>query len=105
MNLRDVLKDKFSEEEVKHVVGSFDIIGTIAIIDVPEELKERESEIADAIMSINKNVRTVCRRAGEHSGEFRVRPVVVIGGERTTETYYVESGARMHLDVNKVYFT
>ncbi|MEM0372776.1 MAG: hypothetical protein QXO69_03005, partial [archaeon] len=105
MNLRDALKEKFSEEEMKLLVSSFDIIGSIAVIEVPEELRSREAEIADAIMRVNKSVKTVCRRAGEHAGEFRVRPVEVIGGERTTETYYVESGARMHLDVNRVYFT
>ena len=56
-------------------------------------------------VQIHKNVKTVCKRAGEHSGVFRIRPVKVIAGEDTTKTYYVENGAKMHLDVNKTYFT
>jgi len=56
-------------------------------------------------MEVHKSVKTVCKRAGEHSGVFRVRPVKVIAGEDTTITQYTESGAKMHLDVNKVYFT
>ena len=105
MKLRDLLKDKLSEEELNKLVTSFDIIGSIAIIEIPEELESKEKLIAEAIFSLHRNVKTVCKRAGHHEGIYRIRPVKVIAGENTTETTYKESGAIMQLDVNKVYFT
>lgn len=105
MNLKEMLKNELNENELKLLVGSFDIIGSIAIIDIPEELKKKEKLIAEKILELHRNVKTVCKRAGEHTGVFRIRPVKVIAGEKTTETTYVENGARMRLDVNQVYFT
>jgi tRNA (guanine37-N1)-methyltransferase len=38
-------------------------------------------------------------------GEYRVRKLAPIAGERRTETIYVESGVKMKLDLVKVYFS
>ncbi len=104
-SLKEVLEKKLSEEEAEKAVTSFDIIGDIAIIEVPGELEHREKEIGEAILEVHKNVKTVCKRAGIHEGTYRIRPVKVIAGENKTITEYKESGARIRLDVSKVYFT
>ncbi len=104
-SLREVLMKKLPKEEAEKAVTSFDIIGDIAIIEVPEELEHREKEIGEAILEVHKSVKTVCKRAGIHEGVYRIRPVKVIAGENRTVTEYRESGARIRLDVSKVYFT
>jgi len=105
MNLKQALKEKLTSEELSKLVKSFDVIGSIAIIEIPKELESKEKLIAEKILKLHKNVKTVCKRAGHHSGVFRIRPVKVIAGENTTKTKYKESGVAMELDVNKVYFT
>jgi len=104
-NLKTELKRVLSEAEMRHLVTSFDMIGSIAVIDIPPQLEHKQKEIAEAILRVHSSIKTVCRRSGIHSGIFRIRPVEVVAGENTTETYYKESGARMHLDINRVYFT
>lgn len=105
MKLRDLLKDELTSEELAKLVTSYDVIGQIAIIEIPPELKAKEKKIGEAILHLNKNIKTVCKRTGHHSGIFRIRPVKVIAGEETTKTTYKESGVIMKLDVSKVYFT
>ena len=105
MKLKEFLKDKLAKEEIEKLITSYDTIGSIAVIEIPPELEAKEKIIGEAIIKLNKNIKTVCKRAGHHEGVFRIRPVKIIAGEETTETEYKESGVRMKLDVNKVYFS
>ena len=105
MSLKDALEDKLSDEELENLTTSFDTIGKIIIIDIKEDLVRYEGDIADALLKVHHGIETVCKRAGKHEGEFRIRPVEIIGGKNETRTEYKESGAKMYVDVNKVYFT
>ncbi|MBU0530299.1 MAG: class I SAM-dependent methyltransferase family protein [Nanoarchaeota archaeon] len=105
MNVKDILKEKLSEEQIKELKTSFDQIGEIAIIEVPEELVPKEKVIAEAIMKVNKNIKTVCKKLGERAGELRLRSVKVISGKKKTETIHKEHGCRFKLDVKKDYFS
>lgn len=104
MNLRDRLRGTLTEDEMKHLRTSFDIIGDIAIIKVPEELEHRKEVIADAILDQHKNVNTVIRKTGQRSGEFRTAAYEVLRGD-STETIHKEHGCRFKLDPTKVYFS
>lgn len=105
MRLIDHLKDKLTEDELSHLKKSFDVIGSIAIIEIPPELQAREKIIGEALMAVQKNVRTVARKVGVHSGRFRLQRLKIIAGDETKETEYKESGVRLKLDVEKVYFS
>jgi tRNA (guanine37-N1)-methyltransferase len=104
-NLRDALKETLTPAEMKKLVTSFDIIGDIAIIDIPDELKGKEKQIGEALLRVHKSIKTVCKRSGIHEGAYRVRHVEFIAGDRRTETVHRESGVAMGLDVDNVYFT
>ncbi len=104
-SLKDYLEGKLNENELKLVRRSFDIIGDIAQIDIPDELKNKEKLIAKAIMELHKNIKVVVKKVGPTSGEERVRPVKVIAGEKRTETIHIENGVRLKVDLNKVYFS
>ncbi len=104
MNLKEVLKDKLTKEELKHVKRSFEIIGDIAIIEIPEELEDKKHVIAEALTEINKHIKVVIRKTGELSGEYRTGKYELLTGNRT-ETIYTESGCRFKLDPTKVYFS
>jgi tRNA (guanine37-N1)-methyltransferase len=105
MKLKDVLEPFLSREERGLLVGSFDIVGDIAIIIIPPELTAKEGLIAEAIFKIHKNVKTVAKRAGIYEGEYRTIPLEVIGGEPLREVEHRENGVRFFLDPGRVYYS
>lgn len=104
MNLKEALGDKLTEDEMSSLRTSFDLIGDIAIIEIPDELEYREKEIAEAIVKIHPRIKTVCRKMSERKGKYRLRDIKIILGNGT-ETIHKEHGARFKLDVKDVYFS
>jgi len=105
MKLKDILAPLLSCRERELLIGSFDVVGNIAIIIIPPELSEKEQQIAEAVCKINKNIRTVAKRAGNYEGEYRTIPLEVIGGEPIGEIEHRENGVRFLFDPGKVYFS
>ncbi|MBI5355225.1 MAG: class I SAM-dependent methyltransferase family protein [Candidatus Aenigmarchaeota archaeon] len=104
-NLKEALSGKISKEEIKTITKSFDTIGSIAIIEVPEEHGKNKIVLADAIMSVNKSIKTVLMKCGEREGEFRLRNYEYLAGEKTFETIHREHGCSFYVDVRKAYFS
>ena len=92
-------------EEISKVVRSYDCVGDIAIVEIPDELIPRQDVIARAIMAQNGHIKVVARKDSPMLGEFRVRKITVIAGEKRTTTLYRESGCSFEFDVAKVYFS
>lgn len=103
--LKAILQNELSEEELKLVKKSFDAIGTIAIIEVPAELKSKEDVIAKSVMKVNRNIKTVLVKDDVHKGDFRTRKLRYLTGENTKETIYKENNVRIKLNVEEVYFS
>ena len=104
-NLFDILSRSIPKSKLAYVTRSFDMIGSIAIAEVKPEVRKYGKTIAKAIMQLHKNITTVAKKSSAMSGEYRVRRLKIIGGNKTTETVYRESGCLMKLDVSKVYFS
>ncbi|WP_297474728.1 class I SAM-dependent methyltransferase family protein [Thermococcus sp.] len=93
-------------EKVKPLLpSSFDIIGDIAIIELPEELMPYGRAIGEAILKVHRHIKAVFAKGGKVEGEYRVRELVHLAGENRTETIHRENGIRLKLDVAKVYFS
>lgn len=99
--------DVLFEERIKHPASlqefglrSFDIIGDIAVIDIPEG--EKKQDIVTALLS-RKPIHTVVQRAPVN-GEFRTRVCQHLGGDQKSETIHTEYGLRFKVDINTVYF-
>lgn len=109
MELKDLLKENLSGEELKLVPTSFDIIGNkqraVCIIEIPEELKAKEVEIAYAVMKLHKAVKSVLKKASERKGVYRKRGYRLIAGDKNTEVVHKEHGYLLRLDPQKVYFS
>lgn len=102
--IKEYLKGKVSEEELKKVIRSFEIIGDVVIINLPDEIMHLKDLVVEAILSKHRHVKTILRKIGEVSGEFRVaRYEVLYGGE--TETIAKEFGCRFLVDPTKVYYS
>jgi tRNA (guanine37-N1)-methyltransferase len=98
----------FKKEELK-IPSSFDIIGSrekaVAIIEIPEELKDKKVEIAKALMKRHKNVKAVLEKISERKGKLRLREYSLIAGDPNTEVLHKEYGYLLKLDPQKVYFS
>ncbi|HIQ12926.1 MAG TPA: class I SAM-dependent methyltransferase family protein [Thermoprotei archaeon] len=88
------------------MIKSFDIIGDIAIIKIPEKiLDERRYRFGEEILKNLGYIKVVLRQTTPVEGIYRLRKFEYLAGERRTETVYKEYGARFYVDISKVYFT
>lgn len=99
-----MLKGKLSEEELKILRRSFEIIGDIVILEIPEELISKKELIVDAILKKHKHVKTILRKVGEVEGIYRVAKYEKIYGG-STETIAKEYGCRFLVDPTMVYYS
>ncbi len=104
-NMKTVLADKLKPDELKQIYKTYDIVGDIAIIRVPEPQLRYSKLIAEAIMTIHKEVKSVCRQSSSVSGDFRLRNLEHILGKETTESCYREHGCIYKTDLKKAYFS
>jgi tRNA (guanine37-N1)-methyltransferase len=105
MKLKQALHGKLTAKQLKLVPSSFDIIGNIAIIEIPKQLKKYEKTIGKALLSILKNIKTVAAEAGEHTGKYRRQKLRIIAGEKNLETTQKESGITLKTNAAKCYYS
>lgn len=104
-SIKKILKEKLTEKELGIIKRAFEVVGSIAIIEVPKEMEEREKIIADAVMQTNKNIKTVLKKASAHEGVFRIQRYEHVLGEKTTQTILHENNVRLKVDISKAYFS
>src|SRR5437667_11869572 len=61
--------------------------------------------MAEAIMEVHSNVRSVFAKSGEVSGAERIRPLRYIAGENRTHTIHKEYGCLFEVDLSKAFFS
>ncbi len=104
-SLKRLLKHYLNIEKLKLVPRSYDLIGHVAILEFPDELKKDKKLIARAILETNKNIETVLEKASKRKGEFRVREYRFLAGKRRYETVHKEYGCLFKLNPKKTYFS
>ncbi len=105
MKLRDALKGKLTQDELSQLKAAYDSVGSIAILDIPDELKKKEKLIANTLLKGNNNITTVVKKVGIRGGELRLQKYKVLAGENTKETVHRESGVDIKLNIEQVYFS
>ncbi|MBI2572258.1 class I SAM-dependent methyltransferase family protein [Candidatus Woesearchaeota archaeon] len=103
--IEDVLKDTLTPKEITLIPQSQEVVGSILILEIPDELKTKEKIIAQAYLQVNKHLTTVVGKDKIHSGEYRTRTVRVLAGKRSKETIHTENGVKIKLHLEKVYFS
>lgn len=83
--------------------SSFDVVGDVAMIKIPDELWDYRHQIGDALIRVNRNIRVVFHDYGV-KGDFRIRDLEKIAGEGSSETVHKEFGVKLYTDPSKVYF-
>jgi len=107
--LRKRLKDKLSTtlpaQALKKVYSSFDIVGDLAIIKTAGASQHEAQAVANQIISIHKNIKTVFTQTTAIKKGYRTRGLKLLAGENKTTTTYKESGCTFQVDVRKCYFS
>jgi tRNA (guanine37-N1)-methyltransferase len=103
--IEQLLDGKMSNKEIKLLPKSQEIVGDILILEIPEELKQYEKIIAQAYLNLKDNIKTVVKKAEEHSGVYRLRKLKHLAGERKKETIHRENGIILKLGLEKTYYS
>jgi tRNA (guanine37-N1)-methyltransferase len=108
-DLRAELRTILPPDRVNQVTKSFDIYGSkqkaVAVVEISDELRDVEREIAEALMRVNNNVSSVLAKESTRTGDYRIRALRFIAGDPDTEVLHRESGCVYRLDPGTVYFS
>jgi tRNA (guanine37-N1)-methyltransferase len=105
VTLKQALSTKLTEKELSALKTAFDMVGDIAIIEIPDELISKEKIIAETLLSLVKTIKVVCKKVGIHGGQFRTQQLKVIAGEDRKTTIYKENNCMFKLNPELVYFS
>lgn len=103
--LKELLQERLDSLELGKLSSSFDIIGTIAIIKIPESLTSKRKLIADALIEEIRPVKSVFCQVSAIEGDYRLRKLELISGENSPITVYKEHGCTFKVDVINTYFS
>ncbi len=101
-NLESVLAERLSREELEYV-RRYDIIGDIAVIQIPPELDHRVEDIVWGLRKVHPFLKVIAKK-GFHEGAFRIRDYSIIWGENRLETVHRENGVEIRVDLSRVFF-
>ena len=87
----------------QYLPSSFDVVGDVAMLKVPDELWDYRNQIGEALIKVNRNIRVVFHDYGV-KGDFRIRDLEKIAGDGSSETIHKEFGVKLYTDPSKVYF-
>lgn len=103
--LKELLQERLDSLELGKLSSSFDIIGTIAIIKIPESLASKRKLIADTLIEEIRPVKSVFCQVSAIEGDYRLRKLELISGENSPITVYKEHGCTFKVDVINTYFS
>lgn len=103
--LKHLLHDKLEPKELDEIFSSYDIIGNIIIIKIPNSLIPKKKIIGDILLGNIPNIRSVYMQNTSVSGEYRLRGLELIAGSEKYLTIYREHGCPFLVNVATSYFS
>ncbi len=82
-----------------------DVIGDIAVVRLPGITKSEKRRLAGALLQEVTNVSGVFEQEGGIEGEYRLRNLTHLAGEKKTLTLHRENGCSFRVDVARCYFS
>src|SRR5271157_400220 len=104
-SLKNLLEPYLSIEKIKIVPNSYDLIGHIAILEIPPELRSEKKLIAQALLEVHKNIKTILEKSSERKGVFRNREFRFLAGQKKYTTIHKEYGLQFKVNPMEVYFS
>ncbi len=103
-NFAELLEGELEEEEIEDLRTSFDTIGDVVILEIPDKLESKKNIIGKATLDFTKRKAIYMKKSAVH-GTIRIRDLELIAGEDEPVTIHKEHGARLKLNVKEVYFS
>ncbi|HIH37878.1 class I SAM-dependent methyltransferase family protein [Candidatus Woesearchaeota archaeon] len=102
---KKLLEKILSSKEMNDARFSYDLVGSIAIIEVPDMLMKKEKKIGEALLSAHPQITTVVKKKGGHTGVYRTQQYRILAGKRTKKTTVRENGVVLSLHLEKTYYS
>ena len=103
-NFAELLKDDLTSQEIENLRTSFDTIGDVVILEIPDDLLDKKQKIGDAALEFTKR-KAIYMKKSAIKGTTRIRDLEFLSGVDDSVTIHKEHGARLKLDVREVYFS
>ncbi len=103
-NFSELLEDELTQDEIENLRTSFDTIGDIVILEIPDGLLDKKFKIGEAAFKFTKR-KAVYMKTSAVKGTIRIRDLEFLAGVDDSVTIHKEHGARLKLDVREVYFS
>ncbi|HSA76760.1 MAG TPA: class I SAM-dependent methyltransferase family protein [Nitrosarchaeum sp.] len=103
--LKKALESILDEQESKELISSFDQIGDIIIVRIPESLLSKKKIIGETLLKQVKIAKSVFYQTSAVEGDFRTRNLEILAGDNKTETEYKEFGCKFIVDVENAFFS
>ena len=104
MKLKDALRGKLTDDELLLLRG-FDVIGDMAIMEIPRELEKKQKLIANTLLELLPYIKVVAKKKGGHTGTYRKQPLQLLAGEKRKTTVHREHGLDFALNAETCYFS
>ena len=104
-SVAEILQDQLPRDLWSLLPRAIDIIGDIAVIEIPQELEKTKNLVGEAVLKKYKNIKTVLAKAGSVSGTYRLRALEVVAGEAKTDTIHKQYGCKFYVDLAEAYFS
>ncbi len=106
------MEGRIPDKYLELIPKSYDIIGHIAIVEFDkfdqlnkQKYQDFKGKIAQAIVEVNKNVKTVYEKKSEIKGKYRLRDFGLLYGIDKPETIHRENDCIFKLNIKNTYFT
>jgi len=103
-NLVDLLARELPDELAEYAPRAFNIIGTIAVLEIDEQLAPFKEAIARAIREIHPHLTSIFSKQSERAGDFRTSQLGLLWGDGNPVTTHAENGCRFLVDVKETFF-
>jgi tRNA (guanine37-N1)-methyltransferase len=103
-SFRDEVKKILTSNEQKQAIYSFDVLGSMALLEIPDALKKKRKKIAHALLETNPRLTGVYEKVGTHSGKYRIEKIRWIVGKKDSIVEHKEWGCVFRVHPGKVFF-
>jgi tRNA (guanine37-N1)-methyltransferase len=103
--IREALENKLSESELDLLPRAYDLIGDIAVLEIPTALHNQRHVIGEAFLQVRPNFVTILGKRGAIKGTLRTREYELLAGIDKTATTHIEYGCKISIDLAKAYFS
>lgn len=103
-NFAELLEGELTPDEIENLRTSFDTIGDIVILEIPDELIDKKYVIGEAALKFTKR-KAIYMKTSAVKGTTRIRDLEFLAGDDDSVTIHKEHGIRLKMDVREVYFS